>query len=305
MISPSTNPAKQLRRPLDPPPMRQPPNPLEKEANMTESPFMIVPFSKLVKIPLIVLFLTGFLNERAHGSDEEWIQLFNGKNLSGWQVKIRGEKLGNNYGNTFRVEEGLLTVGYEAYGDFNEKFGHLFYHQPFSHYHLRAEYRFIKEQSKGGPGWAIRNSGFMLHGQDPATMSLDQDFPVSIEAQLLGGLGKGDRTTANVCTPGTHIVMDGRLIKNHCVQSSSQTYHGEQWVSVEAIVKGSESIELRVEGETVFKLKDPQLDPSDPNAKGLIKDNELLIHSGTISVQSESHPIQFRKIELKRLDPTE
>ncbi|MEY3282399.1 MAG: hypothetical protein RIR86_412, partial [Acidobacteriota bacterium] len=76
---------------------------------------------------------------------KEWRQLFNEKNLEGWDVKIRGYALNDNFGNTFRVEDGLLTVGYEKYDSFNERFGHLFYREKFSHYILAAEYRFIGE----------------------------------------------------------------------------------------------------------------------------------------------------------------
>ncbi len=110
---------------------------------------------------------------------EDWIQLFNGKDLSGWIPKIRYHELGENYGNTFRVEDGLLKVRYEPeqYPTFDERFGHLFFEKPFAHYRLRVEYRFVGEQCAGGPGWAVRNSGMMLHGEDPKWMAVDQDFP--------------------------------------------------------------------------------------------------------------------------------
>ncbi|MEJ7588498.1 MAG: hypothetical protein WKI04_13135 [Ferruginibacter sp.] len=42
----------------------------------------------------------------------KWEQLFNGKNLDGWMVKIRGYELNDNFGNTFRVENGVMKVSY-------------------------------------------------------------------------------------------------------------------------------------------------------------------------------------------------
>lgn len=120
----------------------------------------------------------------------EWIQLFNGKDLTGWTPKIRYHEAGENWGDTFRVEDGVLKVSYDKYDQFDSKFGHLFYNEPFSHYIIRVEYRFVGEQCPGGPGWALRNSGIMVHGESPKTMGKDQDFPASIEVQLLGGTGK-------------------------------------------------------------------------------------------------------------------
>jgi len=234
---------------------------------------------------------------------EEWIQLFNGRNLDGWTPKIRGHPTGENFGDTFRVEDGILKVRYDKYqGPFQERFGHLFYHQPFSHYLLRLEYRFVGEQVPGGPSWALRNSGIMIHGQTPESMEQDQDFPASIEVQLLGGDGSQLRHTGNLCTPGTHVVMDGKLIKQHCTSSVSPTYHGDRWVSVEVEVHGHGKIRHFVEGQLVLEYEQSQLDESDPSAQRLLqRGQQKQLHGGTISLQSESHPVEFRKIELRRL----
>lgn len=249
------------------------------------------------------LALACVLLPRPAAGEQGWIQLFNGKDLDGWTPKIRGYALGDNFGRTFRVENGALCVRYDAYeGKFSNRFGHLFYKQPYSNYVLRVEYRFVGEQLPDGPGWAIRNSGLMLHGQPPATIRQDQDFPVSIEVQLLGGDGRNPRTTANLCTPGTHVVMDGKLITRHCTSSSSKTFHGDRWVTAEVEVHGHGKIIHRVNGETVLEYEQPQLDPGDADAKKLIQENGgVLISGGYISLQSESHPIEFRKVELKPL----
>lgn len=230
----------------------------------------------------------------------EWISLFNGKDLTGWTPKIRYCDLGENFENTYRVEDGLLKVRYdgEGYKNFGERFGHLFFKDQFSNYRFRVEYRFVNEQCAGGPGWAIRNSGVMVHGQDPKTMAKDQDFPVSIEVQLLGGNGKDPRTTSNLCTPGTNVVMNGELKLQHCINSSSKTYHGEQWVTAEIEVHNGEIIKHLIDGEVVLEYNSPQLDKRDASAKKLIKGDDLVIKGGSISLQSESHPIDFRKVEI-------
>ena len=237
----------------------------------------------------------------AQAQQEEWIQLFNGKDLDGWTVKIRGHEAGDNFGDTFRVEDGVLKVSYERYDEFRERFGHIFYETPYSNYVLRVEYRFVGEQAKGGPGWAVRNSGVMVHGESPETMAKDQDFPASIEVQLLGGNGTDPRTTANLCTPGTNVVMDGALVTRHCTSSTSETYHGDQWVTVEIRVQGSRRIEHVIDGKVVLSYTEPQLDERDAHARELARKNGKLLAGGTISLQSESHPVEFRKVELKVL----
>jgi len=237
---------------------------------------------------------------------EEWVQLFNGLDLTGWKPKIRYHELGDNFANTFRVEDGLLKVRYDGPGyddGFKETFGHLFHAQEFSHYILRVEYRFVGDQCQGGPGWATRNSGMMLHGEAPEGMAKDQDFPASIEVQILGGDGKNERPTMNLCTPGTNVVMNGKLFLPHCTSSKSKTYHGEQWVMTETEVRGNTVMKHKIDGVVVLEYNDPQLDDRDAHAKELAKKNGgLMLDHGTISLQSESHPIDFRKVELLVLD---
>lgn len=233
---------------------------------------------------------------------KEWIQLFNGKDLKDWMPKITGYDLNDNFGDTFRVEDGMIKVSYDKYDKFDNKFGHIFYREKFSYYVIAVEYRFVGEQCPGGPNWATRNSGIMLHCQSPQSMGKNQDFPISIEVQLLGGLGKGPRTTANLCTPGTNVEMNGKLFTTHCLNSSSKTYDGDQWVRVEAEVLGDKQIKHIIDGQVVLSYEKPQIGGGnvsghDPTVK---KDGELL-SEGYISLQSESHPIEFRKVELLNL----
>jgi len=265
-----------------------------------DEPPRVVSRPRLLVVAAIVALICAVNRAQAEDkpAEEKWVSLFNGQDLTGWTPKIRGYELGDNYGNTFRVEDGVMKVGYDKYGKFDEKFGHIYYKDKFSHYRLRVEYRFVGDQCSGGPGWAIRNSGIMFHCQDPKTIAKDQKFPVSIEAQMLGGNGKDARTTANVCSPGTHIVMNGKLVTQHCNSSKSETYHGDQWVTMEIEVHGSGKVLHKVNGQTVLEYEQPQLDEGDAEAKPLIKDGKKLIEEGYISLQSESHPIEFRKVEI-------
>lgn len=229
-----------------------------------------------------------------------WTPLFNGRNLDGWTAKFTHSPVGENVLNTFRVEDGVLSVNYSEWDEFEGRVGHLFTEQRFSRYILRLEYRFVGEQVSAGPtmGWAVRNNGAMLHSQSAESMQLAQEFPVSIEAQLLGGGGKGERTTGNLCTPGTHVRMNGALITEHCTYSASPTYRGDQWVKAEFEVLGSDRIRHFINGELVLEYHNTQYDPSSEEAEAQRAGGSVLLERGHIALQAESHPTQFRNIEI-------
>jgi hypothetical protein len=229
----------------------------------------------------------------------KWQELFNGKDIQDWQIKIRNHGLNENYANTFRVEDGNLSVRYDGYENFGNQYGHIFYKEPFSYYLLQVEYRFIGEQAPGGEGWAYRNSGAMLHSQNPESMLQDQDFPISIEGQFLGGNGTDERSTCNLCTPGTNVVMGDTLFTPHCINSSSKTFHGDQWLQANFIVLGSEEVHHLIGMDTVLSYYQPQIgggmvSPVD----SLVKIDGKQLESGYIALQSESHPIDFRRVAL-------
>lgn len=239
----------------------------------------------------------------ADTAQQEWIQLFNGRDLTGWTPKITGYDAGVNYADTFRVEDGLLKVAYDKYeGAFGDRFGHLFYDRPFSHYVLRVEYRFVGHQYEGGPDWGRLNSGIMIHGQTPQSMAKDQLFPVSIEAQLLGSDTDKKQTTANVCTPGTSVTIGGKPQQGHCTNSSSDAFPIGEWVTVEVEIHGDRLVRHKVNGRTVLEYNDLRLADEGPDTRRLLEAGAAeKLSSGTISVQSESHPIEFRKVELREL----
>ncbi len=257
---------------------------------------------KSLMVFVLSFFLTISVSAQYDAPKKDWVKLFNGKDLKDWDIKIRGYDLNNNFGETFAVKDKKIVVNYDEYDSFNQRYGHIFFKKPFSYYIVKVEYRFIGEQAKGGEGWAFRNSGIMVHGQPANTMVKDQDFPISIEVQLLGGTN-ALRTTSNLCTPGTNVVYNGKLDTRHCINSTSETYYGDQWVTAEVEVLGDSLIRHYVNGVKVMEYRSPQIgggnvSPFDPE----VKTDGKLLKDGTISLQSESHPVEFRKVELLNLE---
>ena len=237
--------------------------------------------------------------------EKEWIQLFNGKNLDGWIAKIARHDVGDNYADTFRVVDGVLQARYDGYGgNYNAQFGHLYYERPFSYYIIAADYRFSGELYAGAPSYTLRNSGIMIHSQDPRTMPRDQNFPISIENQLLGGLSDGKpRTTSNMCSPGTAVTFNGAFDNRHCINSTSKTFDGDQWVHSETLVLGDSIVKQIVNGDTVLTYTKPQYmlgvvtgyDPAQMHAGQLIS-------SGYVALQAEGHNVDFRNVRLLNLE---
>ena len=267
--------------------------------------------------PLLLFLLTTVSAAFAQKAADrrEWVPLFNGKDLRGWDIKIAGLPLNDNYKNTFRVENGLLRVAYDQYKTFDGKYGHLYYNKPYSYYRLRFTYRFLGNQTPGGDTWNVRNSGVMVHSQSAQSLSLGQTFPVSLEFQLLGGLDKGPRHTGNLCTPGTQVYTDGKLRREHCIDSDSKTYNGDQWITAEVIVLGDSIVHHLLEGNTVLTYEHPQVGGgfvgpgndwnaghfSQEAANYWIRRQNTPLGSGYIALQAESHPIDFKNIELLNL----
>lgn len=275
-----------------------------KQLPMLKNVIMKKNFSALI---VVVIFLCQSCNAQKNTGDvskEKWIPLFNGKDINDWIVKIHHHETGDNYGNTFRVEDGIIKVRYDQYDSFNNRYGHLYFKQPFSYYHLVVEYRFTGIWRKDAPSYTIKNSGVMLHAQDPRTILREQDWPISVEMQFLAGLGDGKpRPTGNMCSPGTDVEYQGKIDPRHCINSSSATYEGEQWVRAEAIVLGDSLITHIINGDTVLQYTHPQIGGGvvnnyDPK----IKIDGKLLSSGFIALQSEGQEIDFRKVELLNLE---
>ncbi|UTF60410.1 DUF1080 domain-containing protein [Gilvimarinus sp. DA14] len=235
--------------------------------------------------------------------DDGWRSLFNGKNLDGWVVKIHHHELGDNYANTFRVVDGVVQVNYDGYEGFGERFGHLFYKEPFSAYHLKFEYRFTGQWLEDAPGYAYRNSGVMFHSQAPDTILKEQDWPISVEYQMLADRGDGKpRPTGNMCSPGTDVFFNGKLDERHCINSSSATYAPGEWVKAELIVDGDSRVVHKVNGDKVLEYTAPQM------GGGVVSGYDAKIwrqgkplQEGYIALQSEGQGVEFRNIKIKQL----
>lgn len=251
-----------------------------------------------------LLWITTLASAQPAADSKDWINLFNGKDINDWVPKINHHETGENFGNTFRVADGIIQVRYDQYDKFNEQYGHLYYKQPYSYYHLKFEYRIVGEWRKDAPSYTIKNSGVMFHSQDPKTMPKEQNWPISIEFQLLAGLGDGvARPTGNMCSPGTDVVFEGKIDPRHCIPSTSKTYDGVQWVKGEIIVLGDSLITHVINGDTVLRYSKPQIGGGVvENYDPAIKIDGKLLSSGFIALQSEGQPVDFRNIQLLNLE---
>lgn len=254
----------------------------------------------------IILSILAFMLASSVPADEpKWISLFNGKDLTGWTIKIAKRPLGENFANTFRVEDGILKVSYDGYEKFDQQYGHLFTNLAYSHYILRMEYRFTGKMMADAPKYVNLNSGVMIHAQPPQSMRFDQGFPSSLEMQFLADEGKGERSTANLCTPGTHVEIGGELITKHIVKSSAPTFPAEEWVRAEIEVHGNDEIIHRINGVEVLRYQRPQLDPAckiTPASDIVDAGGDVMLGYGHIALQAEGQPVWFRKIELMSLE---
>ena len=238
-------------------------------------------------------------------SADGWRTLFDGRTLDGWTPKIVGHAAGEDPLNTFKVKDGAIVVGYEEYGgQFKGRFGHLFYKTPFKAYRLSFKYRVVGEPLKGTPSYAFYNSGVMVAAQSPQSMTLNQAFPVSSEAQILAIYAPEKRTTGNVCTPGTNIYMDGVMVRLHCTNSKIAALPVGVWVELEVEVSPIGVVTQRINGETAMVYNQVEYDPKDATARPLIAaaGGALAIHEGYIALQAEGQPIEFKDVRIRTYD---
>jgi len=261
----------------------------------------------------ILFFLSCNNNNEKEINQEDWQTLFNGKDLTGWDIKIKGHPLNENYKNTFQVEDSMIRVVYSEYDKFNNQFGHLYTKKPYSYYKLKLQYRFVGDQLADAPEWADRNSVVMLHSQSAQSINLHQDFPVSLEMQFLCGNGKDTVPTGNVCTPGTFIIYDGKPYLAHIKNSTSKTYLKNEWINAQAEVYGDSLVRHIINGDTVLTYTKPMIGEgfvSNTNnwTWANITDSLFWINkantplgAGHIALQAESQPVDFRRIEILEL----
>ena len=254
-------------------------------------------FSILFFFSLFIFSAYNFKNSAAE-QRKKWVSLFNGKNLENWQIKIAGYKMGENFGNTFTVSDGILSIRYNQYDSFSNKFGALYYDKKFTNYRLKVEYRFVGETTRGAPSWGFRDGGIQYHCQSPASVALTQSFPVCLEYNLHGGNGKDERPVGQICTPGTLVEINGKTNESFCTPPFvKKTFHGDQWVTAEIEIRDGK-IKHFVNGEEIIQFQNPKYDPKHAVAKNFIINGNDVIKDGYISLQSNSHPMDFRKVEI-------
>tara|TARA_B100001027_G_scaffold104236_1_gene71731 strand:- start:795 stop:1574 length:780 start_codon:yes stop_codon:yes gene_type:complete len=251
----------------------------------------------------LLIYLFCLISFSCFSEKEDWVSLFDGESLNGWEMKIAGYELNNNYRNTFSVQDGVIRVSYRDYDLFDRNFGHLFYtKKKYKNYHLKMDYRFYGNHvnlfKNEDEAWNYKNSGVMLHSEDPSKMLLNQEFPVSIEAQFLGGSGIKERPTLNMCSPGTEVDINKSQATEHCISSNSNTYHNEDWISVEFVVYSDSIVHHIINKDTVMSYSNIKIGGEYLSDNFIDRIGEPL-KEGFISLQSEGHPIEFKNIRIK------
>lgn len=259
---------------------------------------------KLLSVLVVFSLLTSCGSNNRSASSEEWKYLFNGKNLDGWIAKFQHLEVGDNYADTFRVVDGVIQVNYDGYEEFDERYGHLFYEKVFSDFHLKFEYKFTDQWMDDAPGYTYRNSGVMFHSQDPRTILKEQDWPISVEFQMLAGAGDGNpRPTGNMCSPGTEVYFEGKMDERHCINSNSDTYAWDEWVSAELIVQDT-LVTHKINGEIVLQYTRPEIGGGVANRfDPAIKQDGKVLTEGYIGLQAEGQGVEFREIKIRELNP--
>ena len=274
---------------------------------------IIIPSFSFLAIFSLVMQGYSNKNEKGEKSKEEWTSIFNGKDLTGWDIKIKDHPMNENYKNNFRIEDSMIRVVYSGFEKFDNQFGHLFTQTPYSYYKVKLQYRFVGDHLADAPIWSDRNSGIMLHSQSAKSMDLHQDFPVSLEFQFLCGNGKDTVPTGSVCTPGTFITYNGKPYFGHIQKSNSKTFLKNEWINAEADVYSDSLIHYIINGDTVLTFTKPMIGQgfvSDTHTwtSANITDSLLWINKantplteGHIALQAESQPVDFKKIEILNL----
>lgn len=258
---------------------------------------------KMLILPVIFIACASMAIQYSEKQEDEWKSLFDGKTLNGWIAKFYHHDLGDNYAETFRVTDGKIQVNYDNYKEFNNRFGHLFYKIPFSSFHLKFEYKFTNQWMKDAPSYTYRNSGIMFHSQNPETILKEQDWPLSVEFQILADAGDGNpRPTGNMCSPGTEVFFEGEKYPQHCLNSSSKTYSWDEWVSGELIVYGDSLVIHKINGDEVLRYSKPQIGGGVANGfNPSLKIEGKPLTGGFIGLQAEGQGIEFRNIRIRKL----
>jgi len=239
-------------------------------------------------------------------SSDGWVNLFNGKDLTGWTPLIHLSKVGVNTDSTFRpdLENNGIRVSYDkltgSFGGDQCKCGLLYYNKPLTNYRIRVTYRFFDPTVSNAPSWGKNNSGLMIFGIDPTKVTGDPIYPPIIEIQILGTPSGGGSTNANECemrqfvnptVTATHTGTCGNNKDSKAPGSGKTAPAAGVWTTLEA--------DVHITGDTkVYQW------PDTTNAV-LIMSKPMYgtqaVTSGYLAIQSEGQPIVFKDILLKEL----
>ncbi len=207
--------------------------------------------------------------------DAEVIAIFNGNDLTGWHADVPEADENPEIEPSFVVRDGLLVSQ-------GTPRGHLITDAEFANYRLVVEYRF-----PGEPG----NCGILVHSSTPRV--LYEMFPASIEVQMNSGhAGDFWCIGENIEVPD----MEARRPRNE----------GQRW--------GGQQGDAR----RIFNLTDDSENPVGEWNTMVIEcvENEVHVHvngdlvnygfncsvaEGQIAIQAEEAEVEFRKLELTRL----
>jgi hypothetical protein len=205
------------------------------------------------------------------------VPLFNGKDLAGWTTDVPKADKEPGISPSFIVRDGkLVSLGSPG--------GHLVTDKIYSNYKLVVEYRFARE-----PG----NCGVLVHASTPR--KLYGMFPQSIEVQMMHeNAGDFWCIGENIEVPDMELrrpkkdadqkfgggPADARRILN--LTDGSEKPIGE-WNTMEIECKGDE-VKVSVNGALVNHGR------------------KCTATSGKIALQAEGSEVEFRKVELTKLD---
>ena len=145
---------------------------------------------------MALALLAGTLPESAASSGtnkqlNKKIQLFNGKNLDGWYIFLKGKGHNNDPNKVFTIKDGLIRIS-------GEEFGCITTNEEFENYHLVAEFKWGEKTFPPRVDKA-RDCGILLHstGEDGGSSGI---WMYSIECQIIEG-GTGDMLVVGDGTP--------------------------------------------------------------------------------------------------------
>jgi hypothetical protein len=216
--------------------------------------------------------------------------LFNGRDLSGWCVALEGRRPGEDPNGVFRVSDGVMRVsGEETGGIVSEK--------SYRDYVLRVEYRWVGKSVGSRLGMAA-DTGVLYHSQGEM-FAWNGLWMRSFECNILRGRTGDFIIVSDKGAPVRYAAtVEGRVVADEANISNwfrlgswantedtpdvfPERRYGE-WNRLEIVCDGSR-VEHWLNDVLVFEAEN--LTPS----------------QGRIQIQSEGHPVEFRRIDLKAL----